>query len=545
MGLSPGVRQISQRSPALSAPVAAIVPGGNVKARDRFLAFAFAAAELLIESDARGTICFAAGAFKHWFSLTPEQLIGRSVGSLLSGGDQATLAMCLAMARAKGRVAPVTVRVAGAAGKPMVLSGLCRPDAPELICFTLGRLPMGAGESSDTLGPESLFEAMQAQIAQGAHGTVGLIEIEGLNRGAHGASAREQIASTLAQAAGSGGRTQQLGDGRFGLLMEDGIDVGEVVERVQRRLNALPDAARTNVRGSSINLEAGCGLTPLQVSSAMRYAFQRFADGGIEATRLAGFADGLLGFMDKADARARSTRALIQAGKFKLRFQPIVSLATETIHHYEALLRLTPSEQNPGGGTQEFVTFVEAVGLAEELDLAVMGQALDVMRQAPWASVAINISGASAQSPVFRAKSVAMVSEAVSKHHARPLIELTETVEIVDVKEAVATLAALREAGALTCLDDFGAGAASYRYLRDFQVDFVKIDGSFVRKAETNARTHAMILSIVELANFVGAKVIAEMVETKEQATLMREAGIDFGQGWLFGKAGRLPGVAN
>ena len=136
-----------------------------------------------------------------------------------------------------------------------------------------------------------------------------------------------------------------------------------------------------------------------------------------------------------------------------------------------------------------------------------------------------------------------MIRQAVEEYHLRPLIELTETVEIGDVKEAAQTVAELRAAGAPMCLDDFGAGAASYRYLRDFRVDFVKIDGSFVRRAENNARTHGMILSIVELANFVGAKVIAEMVETPAQAAMMREAGIDFAQGWLFGKPGLLPGT--
>ena len=518
--------------------------------RDRFVGFAFAAAELLVETDEVGTIHFATGAFRRWFAMSAEELIGRSLASLLSPADQATAALCFSLAAIRGRVAPVSVHLANAEATPMALAGLCRPDAPHAICFTLGRLPAGNGPESELLSSEWLAEAMQTQIAEGTISALGLIEIAGLSSlpvGIDGERHRQmqvQISSTLARAAGPDSSTQRLAEGRYGMLLGGGIEVDDVVGRLQEFLKAIPEAAHAQVRGSGIALTTDGGLTKQQASAAMRYALGRFAEGGIDAVQRAGFADGLIGFMNQANARARSARAAISKGRFKLRFQPIVSLATEAIHHYEALLRPIPTDQNPGSDTQEFVSFIEAVGLAEELDLAVMSQVLEIMRSAPWASVAINVSGVSAQSASFREKAVPMIRDAVARHNLRPLIELTETAEINNLKEAATTVAELRAAGAEMCLDDFGTGAASYRYLRDFRVDFVKIDGSFVRRAETDARAHGMIISIVELANFVGAKVIAEMIETTEQAKLMREAGIDFGQGWLFGKPGHLPGTA-
>jgi EAL domain-containing protein (putative c-di-GMP-specific phosphodiesterase class I) len=92
------------------------------------------------------------------------------------------------------------------------------------------------------------------------------------------------------------------------------------------------------------------------------------------------------------------------------------------------------------------------------------------------------------------------------------------------------------------CIDDFGAGSAAFRYLKEFRVDYVKLDGAYVRGALQNAREHGFLLTMVELANFVGAKVIAETVETVEEATMMRELGVEFGQGYYFGRPGDLPG---
>ena len=103
----------------------------------------------------------------------------------------------------------------------------------------------------------------------------------------------------------------------------------------------------------------------------------------------------------------------------------------------------------------------------------------------------------------------------------------------------------LRLANVPVCIDDFGAGSAAFRYLRDFHIDYVKLDGAYVRGAMHNAREHGFLLSMVELANLVGAKVIAEMIETEAQAKLMHELGVQFGQGWLFGRPGLLPGPRN
>ena len=106
----------------------------------------------------------------------------------------------------------------------------------------------------------------------------------------------------------------------------------------------------------------------------------------------------------------------------------------------------------------------------------------------------------------------------------------------------MATVEALRARKMPLCIDDFGAGAAAFRYLRSFKVDYVKIDGLYVQHAMRSAQDRGFLVAMVELARNVGAQVVAERIETEAECAAMQQLGIGYGQGWLFGKAGPLPG---
>ncbi len=282
------------------------------------------------------------------------------------------------------------------------------------------------------------------------------------------------------------------------------------------------------------------GLGPARAARALRLALGGFRDGGLEAAAQLGLGEGLVGFVAAADARIEATRAAIRERRFRLQFQPIVTLRERQVHHYEALLRPISTPELAVQGPQEFVLFAEAAGLSEELDWAVLDQAAAASETAKGASVAVNISGLSMQSGAFRGRMLDRLASA-TKAGANLLVELTETADIEDFESAAVSMAGLRAAGVPVCLDDFGSGSAAFRYLREFRVDYVKLDGGYVRGALTNAREHGFLLSMVELANFMGAKSVAETIETEAQARLMREIGVEFGQGYLFGRPGPLP----
>jgi EAL domain-containing protein (putative c-di-GMP-specific phosphodiesterase class I) len=98
--------------------------------------------------------------------------------------------------------------------------------------------------------------------------------------------------------------------------------------------------------------------------------------------------------------------------------------------------------------------------------------------------------------------------------------------------------------GSLVCLDDFGAGSSSFAYLQQLSLDIVKIDGRYVRELADNGRDGAMVRRLVELCQDLNIRTVAEMVETVEVAEIVRQAGVDFAQGWLYGKPADKPGPA-
>jgi EAL domain-containing protein (putative c-di-GMP-specific phosphodiesterase class I) len=519
--------------------------------RDRFVGLAFAAADLLVEIGADHGITFAAGAFRERFGVDSHCMEGRSFASLIAPEDQGALEVAMQLFQARGRLTPISLRLANAERTPMALSGLRLPHQSGIAWLTLSRIPAAPPQQAALAALPLFNEAMSARSRSGAPSHVGLVEFGGWKSldPTHRRELEDSIAQALRQAGGQGAMATEVAHGKFGVLGGEHIDFADL----QRQIGAIlrnAGASRT-IAGLTIPLAAAGGpgdvaderasaATHAATMRAMRFALSRFAAGGTRAVRAAGFDRGLPGFLERAEARATIVRRAIEGGRFRLVFQPVVHLADRSVHHYEALLRPFPIAGHEECSTQDFVQFAEAVGLAELLDSAVLARASETLHAAR-SRVAINISGISMQSAGFRDKLLHFIAGAPAISQ-RLMIELTETADIDDVPGAVNTVTRLAAAGVPVCLDDFGAGYAAFRYLREFKVDFVKIDGSFVRQAATGARDSGFVSAMVELARCAGAQAIAEMVETEKEAASMRELGVQFGQGWLFGRPGSLPG---
>jgi EAL domain-containing protein (putative c-di-GMP-specific phosphodiesterase class I) len=221
---------------------------------------------------------------------------------------------------------------------------------------------------------------------------------------------------------------------------------------------------------------------------------------------------------------------LIESKNFSLNYQPVVSLADRDLHHYEALMRFTD-----GRKPYETIRLSEQLGLVPAFDLAVCQKALDALIQHPHAHIAVNISGMSMESATFR-EDLRKLLMPFSGIQDRLMFELTESSEIKDMETASSYLRWLRKMGYRVCLDDFGAGAAAYSYLRYFEVDFVKIDGVFIKEACEDVRQRALLRSIAGLCKELKSEVIAEMIEDEATAKMCASLGIGLGQGFLFGK---------
>ena len=518
--------------------------------RDRFLALALTGADLLIEASVDGVISFATGAFRERMGMAPEDAIGRHVRTLVAPADRIALNLALNALTERGRLPPMVVRLNDPARTPATFAALVVPSTPPRVCVTLGPVPVVSEQrGADTADPRGFAREAEAVLREGDGGELALLEVSNWRQVQERLTGEDQrrlragIAETIG-AGGAEGAAQELSDGRFGVLVRNRGDIHGMLQRLDKLVRGSPAARLAKVAGLGLSLGDG-KLDPSQAARALRYALAEFRTGGMEAAHAIGGAEGLDGVFSKVVGRAKALRGAIADRRFQLKYQPVVSLVDRSTHHFEALLRPFAPLISPNQTTQDFVVSVEAMGLTEELDCAVAEMALTALRAQPDVAIAINVSGLSIQSDSFHERLLELLPDPARGGHAmaqRLLIELTETVEIDNMATAAASIAELRARGVRVCLDDFGAGAAAFRYLREFQVDIVKIDGLYVRRAPLGARERSFVTSMVDLAAAVGARVIAEMVETEAEAQLMRVLGVEFGQGWLFGRPGTLPG---
>ncbi len=502
---------------------------------ERFVAFAFAAADLAVEAEPDGRITFAAGAFQSRLGREPDSLLGCPVHDLVAVTDHATLDAALVLLADKGRLVPLIVCMADAARSEMAMAGLvhARRDGTRRLCLTFAMppLPRLAGRAQ---APRALLQVAERRLQGGATAEVGLLEVRieeaDLPPGVRiGPTLQELLPDVI---------TSELAPHRFGLMGEAGgaLDLVAVAASLERALHAQGVQAAVASRPLCVEAE---GLSASQAARALRHALHAFARDGVgEAGAAAG--DGLAGHMRRAATHSAALRRAIAEVRFELAFQPIVDLSERRLHHYEALLRPRPIPDCPIASPQDFVTLVEALGLADELDLAVAGLASLAAESSP-VPVAFNVSGQSVQSPRFRERLHALLAPRAARRAGRLVVEMTETAHVEAVEEAARTARMLRALGIPFCLDDFGAGSADVRILRGVPADIVKLDGSFVTGLARDGRERAFVAGMVDLALAAGATVIAEKIEREEEADVLRGLGVTYGQGWLFGRPAPLP----
>ena len=254
---------------------------------------------------------------------------------------------------------------------------------------------------------------------------------------------------------------------------------------------------------------------------------------------------------DAADAEVRSRTAAmhwvmrineaLEQDRFELFCQDIAPLQGPSQgRHFEVLLR----KREPGTGAllapTEFIAAAERFGLSARLDTWVVDRCLDWLVDHPEQAAdvrlcSINLSAASLVDPGFSRFLQQRLARS-SFPLARLCFEITETGAVSDLGRAVEFIRSLRALGCRFALDDFGTGFCSFSYLPKLDVDLLKIDGSFVRDAADSPLALAIVQSIVQIARVTGRQSVAEWVETPALAEQMRSLGLDYAQGYAFGR---------
>ena len=223
---------------------------------------------------------------------------------------------------------------------------------------------------------------------------------------------------------------------------------------------------------------------------------------------------------------------------FSLAFQPQIDLASGEVKGFEALCRWTRDGVPISPG--EFISVAEATGQVMDIDIWGLRHALRTL--ADWIHDGrMPVSMSANLSPMhFRNDDIVNIVKTALKETGLPpslvTLEITESILIDDMSKVIAILDRLRALGVRLALDDFGTGYSSLAYLRRLNVDYIKIDQSFMRDLEPGSENSVILNSLVSLAQGLGKKLVVEGIETEAQSNFVCDLGCDVGQGYLFGR---------
>ncbi len=340
----------------------------------------------------------------------------------------------------------------------------------------------------------------------------------------------------------------RLGGDEFGIILwECPVEIASrIAESIRSRIEEYRFHWDTEI------YKIGVSIGGLQIDSSVNgiSELQQLADSACYAAKEAGrnrvhFVAG-----DKDSARAhrgqvrwvQRLREAMDNNRFAIYAQPMRPLDEQLVEpeRLEILLRLRDPETRRLIPPGAFLPAAERYGLSSELDEWVIRRLLDTLFvhqafQAEQRSYWINLSGTS----IGDARFATFLKEAIANS---PLpvgtinFEITETAVIRSVAEAGKLMHELRDMGCKFALDDFGTGLSSFGYLKKLPVDFLKIDGMFVRDILTDATDRIFVKSIIDIARSLNIKTIAEFVETEDMLDLLRELGADYAQGFAISR---------
>lgn len=517
----------------------------------RFLSLAFASADVLLEVDVDGLIAFAVGAASSLLHRGEADLPGMAWTDLFDAGDRPLVVRLAGQLAVGRRAGPVLVRLA--TGNPdkahfATISLFRQPDNGRLSCGLSAVPPAIAEEAASRR-----YEAQSQLLDQGSFGTaveqlgrmaatlrqpmtLSLLEMPGLAARAD-ATADELVASIgaiLRSASVDGAAAGRLGDERFSLVHQpDGARLGDAIAAMVAE--GQHAGVALTVQRQSLSLDEPA-LDEEKRLKAVRFVINRFVAQGASADAPKNLAQAFDAMVSDTLQQINALSATMRDDAFGLMYQPIVSIAEGRLHHFEVLARFEP-DRSPF----EKIQFAEQVGLIESFDLLVCRRAARVIQAAPRpVALAVNVSGRSLSSGLFVDALLALLA-ANTDIASSLLLEVTESAELDDLARAERIIQAIRRQGFAVCLDDFGAGAASFRYLQALTVDHVKLDGAYVGRIGQSRRDDALLKSMIGLCHDLGVETIAEMVETAEQEKALSHLGVTYGQGWYYGKPTPLP----
>jgi len=521
------------------------------KQRDQFIAFSFSSADLFLEVSAEGEIVFALGAAVGLTGIKDTSLVGKQWLDVFCEADRGLLRGMRAKAQLAKRCGPLPVtmdeELAGSA--KAIVTGIKMPG-PDVFYLSIGFTNELMQKVADALRAQMSNDLMDKQVfIKQAAGAIEMARSLGTELEmtfldvADAAQVKNRIGddvwATFQDTAGAfllsqssdGESAAEVTEGRYSVIHDKSVD-SEALRTQLFNISKEADPEGKGFSVSSTSVEADMeGLSEHDAMKALIYTINEFERKGttLDIETLQG---GLKTYAAANAQRIQQFKEIINRSDFDFHYQPIVDFKKKDVSHFEMLARFKTHES-----TQEWVVFGEDVGMAAEFDIAVCERAINYLLYKGGVTrnkFAINLSGQSIQNEQFF-KTLLAKLKANKGLSDRLIFEITESTQIKKLDVVSSFVQRLKKDGFKVCLDDFGAGAASFQYLQKLHVNYVKIDGQYTRRLLESDREAVMIKSLNKMCHDLGVQVVVEQIETKEQYDKLKGLGIQLGQGYYFG----------
>lgn len=506
----------------------------------RFLGLAFSVGDVLLEVELPSmAIVNADGATSLLESPDMPMLPGQTLTDLLAPEDLPNFQAMLDRLRAVTRRGPLFMGVGPDEMRRRRFAVFMSrfDDVPNrlylalTLAHRLGADPDQSGSKALDQDSEKFFSRLENLLNKEGGKEDSDLHLTVLETDAQGDdSGRAEFERRLSSQSLGGNYAARLAENRYAILYSDSgkeDPTGNLVEVLTRDL-AMP------VKAATLNPKDNLGAR--DTARAVIYGLQQFASAR-EGYDIKTLSDGFGKVVNHAADKVQMFRDILDRRQFTLVYQPIADMKTEIVHHYEVLARF--DRDDIGKSPFETIRFAEQVGMIGEFDLSVIDRTLAGLRKLvakgkPQA-LSLNISGATLNDEAIMEQIIKLLRLNQPVRDITTL-EITESATIENLDAIAEVTMAIRQLGFHIHLDDFGAGLSGFQYLRKLDVDGVKIDGSYIVDAETDPKARAFLHSMVTLCQDLEIITVGEWVESPNQVRFLRSLGVDYGQGFYFGK---------
>jgi EAL domain-containing protein (putative c-di-GMP-specific phosphodiesterase class I) len=527
--------------------------------KERLLALSFCRADLLFELDLNQNIEYAAGATEILLGKTSDDLYHSAFLDIVHQDDQKMATELLNSASGQGRLDDVTVHLKSSTNSkiPVILSGYRVPDFNNHFFLALKvntkKQKLGQNnalkrdEDSNLLDAKSFSESAAERVTSfmnaGGEAQVSMVKLNHLDDllTKIGASDKQklmtEIGNVLKENSIGGDTASRLDGDSFSYIHTTSVNADNINDQLEKvAAKAHPDGEKVQAISNTLDID-GAGMSEDQVARALIYTMQSFCQNQ-SSVKQTSISDVLSSLMSNTVENVNYIKSIINKRDVDIHFMPIVHLKENYVHHFEGLLRF--KGERAGESPYNIVRLAEEVDIICDLDMSVIKKTIERIRYYNKTGfippVAINLSGLSLSNATFMQQLNAILRNS-PEISGQLMFEITESAKIDDLPVVNNLLQSIRKMGFEVCLDDFGSGAASFDYINALDVDVVKFDGPVVKRAYSSDKGSDLLRAMSNMCHDLNIHTVAEMIEDETMAIHMKNCGIDFGQGWHFGKA--------